>query len=536
MVSTLSTRTRTKAVALCFLILSSIVTTTNASATKDEFRSVIVRAAQDLSGAARAIVEAGGNVRSRIDLIGAVVADVPARGVGTLEQDRRVASITNDYELKAQGNSFGEALSSAYPAAIGATKLWENGLTGEGIGVALLDTGVNDHPDLAGRIVASADLTGEGTFTDSYGHGTFMAGLIAGDGTSSGGRYVGVAPRAHLMSVKVAGADGSTTLGQVLYGLQLIDSAKERYGVRVVVIALAGPSHEGPDPLELALERLWADGLTVIVAVGNDGPGSGSVASPGVDPYVMTVGASNDAGTADRSDDSLPEWSARGPSPDGIQKPDLVAPGTSVVSLRSTGSSIDTDYPNARVDEGYFRGSGTSMSTAVAAGAAALLIEAEPKLSPDKVKGRFLESASQAPRADPAAVGRGVLDVAAAAESTAGPANGDLVSIKGGRVSPPADPDGSGNQSFDWYQSPVGADRWLGRAWAGRAWAGRAWAGRAWAGRAWADADWSGRAWADSEWAGRAWAGRGPDAPGPDRRGPDAPGPAPIGVSTINCT
>lgn len=481
---------------------------------------VVVVADGRAADAARAVVAHGGRVSNRLELIDAVVATVPADGVGTLTHDPRVSSVTPDYGIELQSDSFEGDAASTYPQSVRAPELWRAGVTGEGVGVALLDTGVSDQPDLAGRVVGSADLTTEGNFTDTYGHGTFLAGLIAGSGRSSGARHSGVAPNADLVSVKVAGADGDTTLGQVLYGLQLIDASSARYNIRVVVMALAGPATDGPDPLVLAVERLWADGLVVVAAAGNSGPGPGSVASPGVDPYVITVGATDEAGTASADDDFVPEWSARGPSVYGLPKPDFVAPGRSLVSLRVPGSSIDETYPGARVGHSYFRGTGTSMSAAVTAGSVALLLEEHPELSPDEVKGRLIAGAHPLSQTDLNEAGSGALDIAAASRSDAGRANTDLPRLSGhGWVDVPADPFGPHKRSFDWFGSPVGPDRWLARGWAHKAWSGTEFVARGWAARGWAGSDWLARGWADSEWSGRGWAARGWAARGWAARG-----------------
>jgi serine protease AprX len=500
---------------LLSLTLVALLLPTTAAPAAGKLTTVVVVGQGSSADAARAVVGHSGTVRQHIALVDGVVARVPANEISDLSADALVESVTRNYKLNVQSSSFAGDLQTTYPQSVGAMDLWRNDVTGKGVGVALLDTGVSDHPDVADRVAASADLTTEGTFSDSYGHGTSMAGIIAGDGSASQHRYIGIAPRAHLVSVKVAGADGSTTLGQVLYGLQLIDASKSRYNIRVVLMALAGPATSGPDPLVLAVERLWADGLVVVTAAGNSGPGPGSVASPGVDPYVLTVGATDESGTPGTGDDSVAEFSARGPSVFGLQKPDFVAPGMSIVSLRAPGSTIDATYPNARIEDDYFRGSGTSMAAAVAAGAAALLLQVEPSLTPDAVKGKLLGSAAPVAGADVNSAGAGTLDVAAALRSAAPPANADLPALHGSSsLLYPSDPTpghgkGSGRSSWDWYPSPVGGDRWLGRGWANKAWNGTEWVGRGWAGRGWAGSDWSGRGWADSDWAGRGWAGRG---------------------------
>lgn len=448
-----------------------------------------------------AVTNAGGSVTMPLELVDGVVAEVTGEARAVLRRHEDVHSVTPNRQLEVQSSSYEDGPAANHNVSTGAAPAHSQGLDGSGVGIALLDTGVADHPDLEGRIAAAADLTSDHTFGDEYGHGTFMAGLIAGTGASSRGRYTGVAPGAHIMSVKISGADGTMSLGQVLYGLQLIDSSKETYGIRVVVIALSSPAVTGPDPLVLAVERLWADGLFVVVSAGNSGPDVGTITSPAVDPYVLTTGASNENGTGDVADDTIAPWSARGPSIYGMTKPEIVSPGTSLVSLRAAGSTVDASYPSARVGSHYFKGSGTSMSAAVAGGAAAIVLQADPSLTPDELKGRIMGSAHEMPGAPDHAAGKGTIDVMAALSSTASPANQDLPGLPARQpAGVPVDPvQGAKQSSFEWVPGPQGVDRWEGRGWGGRGWGGRGWG----------NADWSGRGWGASQWAGRGWAGRG---------------------------
>ena len=384
---------------------------------------------------------------------------------------------------------------------------------GQGIGVGVLDTGIAASGDLAGRVVASADLSGEWSFTDSYGHGTFMAGLIAGSG--QGGGPAGVAPGADLVDLKVAGADGATTLGQVLAAMQLADAARDRFNLRVLSVSLGAPAGDpATAPLSEAAERLWADGITVVAASGNDG---GGVDAPGLDPYVLTVGA---VGAA-----TVPSWSSRGPDFAGRAKPDLVAPGVGLVGLRAPGSTIDRANPSARVGDHYFRGSGTSMSTAVVAGAAALVAAAHPEWGPDRVKAALTGTASPLGQPAPGGAGAGALDLEAAlGVGTVTPANGDLFPLRTvGQAGTPRDPVLSGTPTpvppgapggLDWR--PGGADglRWAPAAglpgptpgaadtdaWTAHPWLSGGWTSAAWAAKSWAAQQWLARAWAARRW------------------------------------
>jgi serine protease AprX len=495
-------------------------------------RVVVVTSPAGADTAAAVVRAAGGRVVARVPLAGGVVARVR----GTLPGSVLVAE---DRAFHVAGMSADTAGASTVRATIG---LAPTGREGAGVTVALVDTGVADVADLRGVVAEHVDVTGTGT-GDAYGHGTFMAGLIAGNGASSGGRYTGVAPRARLLDVKVADAAGTTSLSTVLRGLEAV--ARRDVDVLNLSLSSGSPLPWQFDPLTRALDRLWERGVVVVVPSGNDGPGDRTVTSPGVDPTLLTVAAVDENGTASRADDTVPSWSSRGPAPQDVAKPDLAAPGTHVVSLRAPGSAVDVANPDARVENAYFRGSGTSMATAVTAGAAAALLSARPGLSPDRVKNVLTGSTYDAPGlASADAAGTGGLDLAAAYDAKArtvrparaGRPGGDQERAFAELARAWADNDfdaaarawaGLGPQARAWAARAWAAmvwqranswstAEWLARAWAARAWAGASWSGaswsgdqwlaRAWAARAWADTDWAARAWAARAWAARAWA------------------------------
>jgi serine protease AprX len=482
-----------------------------AQAAAGESTATVIVTGGDAGSAAAAVTAAGGHVVDLLPLIAGVSATLP---VGR--------ALAASYRVTANrpftvASTTAAAASTAAAAAAGAGEpavtvrstvgLPPAGTEGSGVTVAVVDTGVADVPELAGRIVGHLDMS-RSSDRDGFGHGTFMAGLIAASGVASGGAYRGVAPGANILDVRVANSDGSTGLVQVLRGLQAVASRGHRYGVRVVNLSLSSdsPAQVADDPLVLALDGLWHAGITVVVPAGNGGPAPGSVASPGIDPTLLTAGAVDPVDTIERGDDVVPSWSGRGDSADELAKPDLVAPGTHVVSLRDPGSVIDTENPGSRVGDSYFRGSGTSMSTAVTAGAVADVLAVRPDLSPDAVKELLTGTTYDAPGlANPDAAGTGGLDAAAAlavAPTAADdPAHGQgwlkhRLDAGGGSV--PGDPARWGRLT-----AALGADdrdaaararadldpdsrAWASRAWASRAWASRAWASRAWASRAWA--------------------------------------------------
>ncbi|MEV4639853.1 S8 family peptidase [Actinoplanes sp. NPDC049548] len=492
------------------------------------------------AAAASAVESAGGRVLASLPLAHGVAALLPART--TLPQEWTVVP---QREL-----TVADASSDAADSATTVRQMLgmpANGREGAGVTVAVVDTGIAEVPDLAGRVAGRVDLTGTGA-GDGYGHGTFMAGLIAASGAASGGAYRGVAPAAELVDVKVADADGRTDLITVLRGLQWVSDHKKDVQVLNLSLSADSPLPYQVDPLNQALEALWHQGVTVVVPSGNDGPGTGSVTSPGNDPVLLTTGGLDASGTADRGDDVVGVWSGRGPTKQGDAKPDLVAAGGHVVSLRAPGSIVDRENPAARVGDGYFRGSGTSMAAAVTSGAIAATLAVQPKLGPDAIKNLLVSTAYPSPGLTAAAGGgAGGLDVgrvlAAAPDwrkskaQTRYDEDTDAVRRDAKRWSALAEALGAGDaQAADlewnrlspasrdwaaraWAQLDPAARAWAARAWAARAWAGadgswaaRAWAARAWAARAWASDDWAARAWAarawaDADWTARAWAG-----------------------------
>ena len=288
--------------------------------------------------------------------------------------------------------------------------------TGRGVGVAVIDTGVaGDVQDFqrlsdgSSRVIASAVTNPcAKDANDHYGHGTHVAGLIAGNslawptGHNLYGRYMGVAPRANIVSVKVSDDDGNTTVLDVINGLQFAVDNKAALGIRVVNLSLASMTAESyrTDPLDAAVEQAWFNGLTVVAAAGNEGATQDGVTfAPANDPWVVTVGALDDKGTWMRGDDSLAPWSSRGLTQDGVRKPDVLAPGVGLVSTLAVGSDFQDLCPGCVVDGRYFRAGGTSMATAVVSGAAALLLEDHPDWTPAQVKGALVSTLDDVPGA-----------------------------------------------------------------------------------------------------------------------------------------
>ena len=367
--------------------------------------------------AARAVVAAGGRVVRRLEVVDGVAAELPsgARLPGL--------TVTPDEPLRPQALDGGDGgtATNVYRQETGATSV--GGVRQRRVTVALVDTGISDVgglgaktllvPDpVTGAPARCANFSAETDCADSYGHGTFLAGLIAG-----GGAYPGMDPDARLVSVKIAGRNGSADVSQVLAAIQWVVSFKDRLGISVLNLSLGTDSTHDyrKDPLNRAVERAWRAGITVVVAASNRGAAESTISKPADDPLVITAGAVDDRGTPSTSDDTVAPFSGRGPVVEGpepvvLAKPDVVAPGVGLVSLVAPGSHIEQTAPPSSVGvAGYRRGSGTSQSTAVVSGAVALLLERRD-LTPDEVKAAFVTTARHVD-APATAVGAGLLNL-----------------------------------------------------------------------------------------------------------------------------
>jgi serine protease AprX len=499
---------------------TTIVGVPAASASSTE--TVIVTASGLLSPVT-AVGDVLGTVLTKFHIINGVEASIPTVLEPLLTALPGI-TVTRDVSVSVQSTveSTGpHTPSDEFSQQTGATQLFANGDTGQGVTVAVLDTGIDDLPDFAGRLIGGVDLTGgNNPFQDSFGHGTFVAGLIAGNGASSGGQYEGEAPGADLVSVKVAGATGQTDLATVIEGVQWAVDNQLAYNIRVLNMSLGFQPFESTvvNPLDQAVQAAWNSGIAVVASAGNAGPSNGTILSPGDDPLVITVGSLDDMAQPAVADDEMTNFSSAGPtSPDGWAKPDLVTSGRSVVSLAAPGSTTYNENPSARIGSGNFAGSGTSFSTAITSGAAALILADNPSLTPDQLKARLLGTTSPGPVGNPFVDGHGALNANAAA--TAGPMNlgqsvvGTVLTLLGATVSlsPVTSLANTWNASLwsgvSWPQGSVSSKSWNGSAWNGSSWNGFAWSSKAWNDGGWASAAWDGSVWAGAAWDGTAWQG-----------------------------
>ena len=413
--------------------------------------------------------------------------------------------------------------------AVNADQLWARGITGSGVGVALVDTGVVPVTGLtSGNVVNGPDLSFESQsptpYLDGYGHGTHLAGIIAGNDGTAGG-YRGIAPDSTLLSVRVGAHDGAADVSQVIAAIDWVVQHRNDNGMNIRVLNLAygtdGTQSPAMDPLTHAVENAWRAGIVVVVSGGNGGNTRPSVDNPARDPYVIAVGADDTRGTAGAGDDVIPSFSTRGSL---TRRVDVVAPGQSIASLRDPGSYVDTEYPGAVVDGRFFKGSGTSQAAAVVSGAVALLLDQRPGLTPDQVKALLRSTASPMLLADSAGRGAGEINLAAAglAQAPTGTQSwapstgtGSIEAARGSQHVADGDVDLTGERDVlgpwdagTWAASSRAGTSWVDGRWNGRDWTGGCWCTPTWAGMGWSPVDWSGQSWSGRSWSGRSWSGR----------------------------
>jgi len=370
---------------------------------------VQLRPGVDAASGRSLVQAAGGTVTRDLPIINGLATSLPAEEAQRLSLSDAVHAVSLNARVETEGVVDPSALSTAYNQSIRAERAWAAGYTGKGVGVAVLDTGIAGNlPDFrvsqsdpASRVIASAVINPAATSAgDSFGHGTHVAGLIAGNGTNRPagdplyGKYAGAAPDANLIDVKIADDQGNASVIDVIEGLQFIVDHKAQYNIRVANLSLRSTVAESykTDPLDAAVEAAWNSGIVVVVAAGNQGSAADAVHyAPANDPYVITVGGVDDKGTKGIEDDQLATWSSRGKTQDGFEKPDVLAPGARLVSTIAPNSEYTRLCPSCVVDGQYFRVGGTSMAAAVVSGEAADVIQAHPGLTPNQVKATLVK-------------------------------------------------------------------------------------------------------------------------------------------------
>jgi serine protease AprX len=546
-----------------------------ATASSKDLVAVIIEGAPERSGAA--VARAGGVVDQQLPIINGLRARVPADAVAALRSGSGVGRVSTDGTLRAMDEKWGDDTTgegkkatlatgtwkadqdggSAFTIAkyIGAQTVWgktdpNNGnrkLTGHGVAVALIDTGISPVEGLTipGKVIKGPDLSFDSQgiatrYLDGYGHGTHMAGLIAGrDGAASAGNeadakhFVGMAPDARLVNIKAGAADGGVDVSQVVAGIDWVVTNRAKHNIRVLNLSYGTDATQSPalDPLAHAVENAWRAGIVVVVAAGNDGEsGPRPLTMPAIDPYVIAVGSSDHRGSDKPENARVGTWTNSGSA---TRRPDILAPGKSVVSLRVPGSWADVGHPEGLVPGDtsgrLFRGTGTSQSAAVVSGAAALLVQRNPSLTPDQVKGLLKATADRLMMDTSPVQGAGVVDIKGAVEALekgASPAytqafvrstgTGSLEASRGGsHVTDPAngvvlrgetDIFGRGWNAKTWAAASSARTAWTGGTWRGNTLTGPTWASTGeWPTVTWSDASWSRMSWRDYDWSRMSW-------------------------------
>jgi serine protease AprX len=515
-----------------------------------------------------AVRNVGGQVRSTLGVIEGVAARVPVGAAASLRAMPGVRAVSSDAHGHLMGldstlgYDVGADVGSVYNVAqvTHAKDAWTKGYTGQGIDVALIDSGVAPVLGLtSGNVVNGPDLSFESqdpnlSHLDTYGHGTHMASIIVGREAAATGstyakadnhQFVGVAPDARLVSLKVASADGGADVSQVIAAIDWVTQNRHSNGLNIKVLNLSYGTDSAQsvvlDPLDYAVENAWRAGITVIVSAGNDGTNRAALADPANDPLVLAVGADDPKTTDSVGDDLVPTFSQRGTSARHV---DVIAPGMHVLGLRNPGSFIDQANPQAVVNSRFFRGSGTSQAAAVTSGLAAVYLSRYPNATPDQVKYALMHNATPPSSVKPLFAGLGVPDVnkalaaplpvsVQAASGSTG--TGSLEAARGsahvydgyatltgeldifGQTWNPtawaaASAAGTAWSAGSWDGHTWTANTWDGASWAsavwdGHTWTGHTWTGHTWTGHTWTDAGWDGHTWTGSGWSANSWAG-----------------------------
>ncbi len=533
---------------LIIAMFAAAVEPAAASTASDSDVAVVVREAAPDTTAAEDLVESlGGTVGEQLAIIGGFTATIPAGMLDTLNAFPAVHSATADDAVRLMStdnwveddvlySGTGSMFKTAKFTRI--KKVWEAGFTSDGVDVALIDSGVVPVPGLddPSKVINGPDLSFESQsddfrYLDTYGHGTHMAGIIAGKDAgvtnpwtdSRNGEFVGIAPDARIVNVKVAGHDGAVDVSQVIAAIDWVVQHKNDNGMNIRVINLSfgtdSTQAASLDPLSFAVEQAWKAGIVVVVAAGNDGNGE-DLRMPASNPFVIAVGASDSNGTNITSDDFLTSFTNCGV---GEREYDVLAPGRSIFSLRAPGSTADLEHPEAVYQDRLFRGSGTSQAAAVVSGAVAVMLEQRPELTPDQVKelivsnndhlgqvpgngcerramldmkGIWEDSTPSAVQTHTAAVGTGSLEASRGS---------DHVEDNGVVLDGEQDIFGNAWEGTSWSTAAAQGTSWSGGDWNGTSWSGTSWSGTSWSGTSWSGTSWSGTSWSGTSWSGTSW-------------------------------
>jgi serine protease AprX len=458
--------------------------------------------------AARAVADVlGTSLRSVRDLrsIDGVAVELTGAQILALAEHKHVSAITADARVRLSANSNNQK----WPYVTGLMKYWSNGLSpaAPAATIAIVDSGIEaSRPEFGGRVVANVNLTSlpGNSPGDGRGHGTFVAGIAAGDLLG----HTGAAPGAKIVSLDVMDDQGMARTSDVIAAADWILTNKAKYGIRVANFSLHSSVANSfmYDPLNKAVERLWFNNVVVVAASGNYGVAggpSGVPFAPGNDPFIITVGASDTGRSVSTNDDVAAPWSAYGYTLDGFAKPDLAAPGRYMIGPVPVTSTLYQERANHIPETGYIELSGTSFSAPIVSGVAALILGRHPEYTPDQVKGALMAGAKPMPDAAPLSEGVGEVNAARSVELANPPsANAALNQFI---LSNPL----TGERVFDaasWAAKAKSDASWAAASWSAASWSAASWSTASWATASWSAASWASASWASSAEAAASWA------------------------------
>jgi serine protease AprX len=448
------------------------------------------------SGAAAAAA-AHGQVGKRLGLVGGVAATVRVAELQRLAAAPGVSFVAPDapVQLDATGSVSTSSLATLYPGRDAVSKPWTAGVTGQGVGIAVIDSGVTPSADFGSRLTQVV-LDGQAPpLDDTVGHGTMVAGVAAGQ--SADGHFIGIAPGANVYAINISRDTGVYT-SDVITALKWVFDNEHTYNIRVVNLSLTEtvPSSYKNSPLDLAVERLWASGVFVSVSAGNLGPGQIDFA-PANDPLVETVGAFDTMDTAGPKDDTLLPWSSSGTTVDGFSKPEIVVPGRHIASLLPSGTYLDAVAPSAnKIAGGYASINGTSFSAPQIAAAAAILFQEHPDWSPDNIK--WLLTAKPGPKPKNSTVASLNLGPAYDFSSTPSRANQGVRALV---CAPGTTCLTDGTVASSWDSSSWNSSSWNSSSWNSSSWNSSSWNSTA----DWSSSSWNSSSWNSSSWNATSW-------------------------------
>lgn len=324
-----------------------------------------------------------GKIKYNLPMISSYVLEIPKNNMTKLRDLKGVEKVEQDTEITAQMNIARDTINATWNDT--------RSKKGKDITVAILDTGIYPHNDLVynnNRIIAFKDFVNNNSGAyDDNGHGTHVAGIVGGDGYESDGKYIGIAPKCNIIGLKVLDKKGTGNISDVLAGIQWVLDYKDKYNIKIMNLSVGMEDVEGESAaLVKGVNAAWDNNIVVVCAAGNNGPGASSITTPGISRKVITVGSSDDAETVTIQGDIISNYSGRGPTKDCIKKPDVVAPGSNIISCNSDLKYIPKDdtYPTKKI--GYVNKSGTSMASPVISGVIAKLLSDYPDLSNRDIK------------------------------------------------------------------------------------------------------------------------------------------------------